>query len=75
MLISLQMEADERPRARPEEFIHIFINSEEWLVRLLEYVLEKDSSPHSSAVYDTLLELYLQDDVREKQSNTEPNLI
>ena len=54
---------DEAQKAPPEEFFHIFINNEEWLVKLLEYVIEKDPSEHDSAVYNTLLELYLQDDV------------
>ena len=50
-------------KASAEEFIHIFMNNEEWLVQLLEYVIEKDDSKQQGAVYDTLLELYLQDDV------------
>jgi len=63
--LDLMMEedaTDEAQKAPPEEFFHIFINNEEWLVKLLEYVIEKDPSEHDSAVYNTLLELYLQDD-------------
>ena len=57
-------ESAQNVKASPEEFIHIFVNKEDpWLVQFLEYVLEKDESLHHFTVYDTLLELYLSDDV------------
>lgn len=44
------------------------MNNESWLVQLLEHVTEKDESKQNVVVYDTLLELYLQDDVSANHS-------
>ncbi len=43
--------------------IHIFVNSPEHLARFLEGVIAADPGQLSELVYDTLLELYLRDDV------------
>jgi hypothetical protein len=50
------------PRAQPEQFIHIFVKNMGWLLDFLESItrIHTDSSP---LVWDTLLELYLRDDV------------
>ncbi|KJE89841.1 hypothetical protein CAOG_01266 [Capsaspora owczarzaki ATCC 30864] len=47
-------------RAKPEEFIHIYVNQMSWLMFFLEQIIDKisDASP---LVYNTLLELYLKD--------------
>nr|CAB3267620.1 vacuolar protein sorting-associated protein 11 homolog [Phallusia mammillata] len=53
-------DADGRPisKSNGEEFIHIFVNTPEMLVKFLEHLIQADNKP-SEAVFNTLLELYL----------------
>lgn len=44
-------------KANPDEFIHIFVNQEEWLINFLEFIIQKTEASH--LIYNTLLELYL----------------
>jgi len=53
-----------REKARPEEFIHIYVNQAEHLLKFLEHITTVQ--PNSATqIYDTLLELYLQSKMRE----------
>lgn len=61
-------------KARAEEFIHLFVNNEGWLIKFLEEIVNRHEA-HSPIIYNTLLELYLQDDevcsnLSEKQNQT-----
>eukprot|EP00002_Diphylleia_rotans_P002067 TRINITY_DN11279_c0_g1_i5.p1 TRINITY_DN11279_c0_g1~~TRINITY_DN11279_c0_g1_i5.p1 ORF type:complete len:734 (+),score=159.34 TRINITY_DN11279_c0_g1_i5:50-2251(+) len=47
-------------RVDAEEFIHLFVDHPEWLVRFLEFVIKYDHQS-SRTVYNTLLELYLRE--------------
>jgi hypothetical protein len=49
-------------KARPEEFIHIFVNKEDWLQKFLEYIISQPDTDRDPVIYDTLLELYLRED-------------
>ncbi|KAL9962701.1 hypothetical protein ACROYT_G031830 [Oculina patagonica] len=52
-------------KARAEEFIHIFVHQKAKLIEFLEHMVQVQ--PHSSnLVYNTLLELYLNDAARQK---------
>ncbi|KAJ5070611.1 vacuolar protein sorting-associated protein [Anaeramoeba ignava] len=55
---------DHQHSSKPEEFIHLFVEQPIYLVDFLETMISKrpDSSP---LVYNTLLELYLSDDIIE----------
>lgn len=44
----------------PDQFVHIFVDQTEWLVKFLEFVVEQNNA--TPLVYNTLLELYLRDD-------------
>jgi hypothetical protein len=44
--------------------IHIFVNQPEWLMKFLEVIITQEAAAPSEAVFDTLLELYLREDVR-----------
>lgn len=55
-------ESADTVKARPENFIHIFVNQEQWLLDFLEYIVSQNEAGTSPAVYNTLLELYMQDD-------------
>ncbi|XP_069106820.1 vacuolar protein sorting-associated protein 11 homolog isoform X1 [Argopecten irradians] len=64
-----QMDMDGGPtqiqKASAEEFIHIFVNNSPKLTEFLEHMIKvKPNSP--SLLYNTLLELYLQEYVHEK---------
>lgn len=55
----------EPQRARPEEFIHIYVNQTEFLLDFLDYMVE--AQPESSnVIYNTLLELYLRREPSDK---------
>lgn len=45
-------------RARPEEYIHLFLNNSERLVELLEHLVKCESN-WSTLVYNTLIEHHL----------------
>lgn len=49
----------ETERARPDEFIHIFVNNSSQLTEFLEAMIASEHTP-ATIVYNTLLELYLQ---------------
>jgi hypothetical protein len=49
-----------RPKAKAEEFIHIFVNQPEWLTKFLEYIVTQGGA--GNLIYNTLLELYLRED-------------
>ena len=51
--------------ANAEEFIHIFVNNGAQLTEFLEHMVEVQPNS-SSLVYNTLLELYLQDMVHQQ---------
>jgi len=46
--------------ANPDHFVHIFVDQVEWLVKFLEYIVDKRLA--TTVIYNTLLELYLRDD-------------
>eukprot|EP01137_Pigoraptor_chileana_P023996 Opistho-2@91225 len=48
-------------RARPDEFIHIYVDQMRWLRVFLEYIVQAQPDC-GTLVYNTLLELYLRDD-------------
>eukprot|EP00004_Rigifila_ramosa_P020754 TRINITY_DN5423_c0_g1_i3.p1 TRINITY_DN5423_c0_g1~~TRINITY_DN5423_c0_g1_i3.p1 ORF type:complete len:536 (-),score=155.32 TRINITY_DN5423_c0_g1_i3:7-1614(-) len=57
-------------KARPEEFIHIFVDQPQWLLKFLENATTVgDDTQRTAVVYNTLLELYLSSSVYE--SNVE----
>jgi len=47
-------------RARPDEFIHIFVNNSQQLTGFLEAMIASEQTPDAAVIYNTLLELYLQ---------------
>jgi hypothetical protein len=49
-------------QANAEEFIHVFVGQEEWLAKFLEFIVQQGLA--TNLVYNTLLEIYLRDDVR-----------
>ncbi|KAM9989103.1 hypothetical protein ACTFIY_005145 [Dictyostelium cf. discoideum] len=53
-----------KQKSAPEEFIHIFVSQADWLVKFLEYMVQQGNN-ESSLIYNTLLELYLRDDVNQ----------
>lgn len=58
----------------PVEFVHVFIDQTKWLMVFLEQYIEavKDS-PHHTELYNTLLELYLSEDLRTPVLSEEPS--
>eukprot|EP01090_Pellita_catalonica_P014863 TRINITY_DN3886_c0_g1_i1.p1 TRINITY_DN3886_c0_g1~~TRINITY_DN3886_c0_g1_i1.p1 ORF type:complete len:756 (+),score=131.66 TRINITY_DN3886_c0_g1_i1:334-2268(+) len=50
----------DRTRAKPGEFIHIYVKHPEWLTIFLEFIITQGEA--SSLIYNTLLELYLRED-------------
>jgi hypothetical protein len=50
-------------QANAEEFIHVFVGQEEWLAKFLEFIVQQGLA--TNLVYNTLLEIYLRDDVRD----------
>lgn len=56
--------AQPRPKANAEEFIHVFVGQEEWLAKFLEFIVQQGLA--TNLVYNTLLEIYLRDDVGDK---------
>eukprot|EP00118_Oscarella_pearsei_P021494 m.241535 g.241535 ORF g.241535 m.241535 type:complete len:421 (+) comp40206_c0_seq26:703-1965(+) len=57
---------ERRLRAKPEEFIHIYVQQKDQLLEFLEHMVEVQPNS-SSLVYNTLLELYLH-----REDNEEP---
>ncbi|EGG22194.1 RING zinc finger-containing protein [Cavenderia fasciculata] len=51
----------DKQKATPDEFIDIFVNQPEWLIKFLEYMIQTGND--SAQIYNTLLELYLRDDM------------
>jgi len=49
-------------QAMAEEFIHIFVNQPEWLTKFLEFIITQGVA--TPPIYNTLLELYLRENVR-----------
>lgn len=49
-----------KKKSVPDQFVHIFVDQTEWLVKFLEFVVEQNNA--TPLVYNTLLELYLRDD-------------
>jgi len=49
-------------KSSPEEHVHIFVSQPAWLTRFLEYMISVDINS-STVVYNTLLELYLKEEV------------
>lgn len=49
----------EMQRARPDEFIHIFVKNSQQLTEFLEAMIACELKP-AAVVYNTLLELHLQ---------------
>uniref|UniRef100_T1ISE0 Vacuolar protein sorting-associated protein 11 homolog n=1 Tax=Strigamia maritima TaxID=126957 RepID=T1ISE0_STRMM len=58
-------------RAEAKDFIHIFVNNSKHLVSFLEHTIKIPLYPaqHSSLVYNTLIELYLQEYNQETEDN------
>ena len=56
---------EEPQRARPEEFIHIYVNQTEFLLDFLEFMVQAQPGS-SNVIYNTLLELYLHRDASDK---------
>lgn len=54
-------------RAVPDEFIHIFVNQTYWLTTFLEYMLAENPDCATAALNNTLLELYLQNDISSEE--------
>jgi len=52
-------------KANAEEFIHIFVNNSDELTEFLEHMVKVEPKS-SSAMYNSLLELYLQDHAKEQ---------
>ncbi|KNC72133.1 hypothetical protein SARC_15319, partial [Sphaeroforma arctica JP610] len=50
------------PKSEPERFLHIFVKSTGWLLVFLEYIINRQKQS-STVLYNTLIELYLRDDV------------
>lgn len=46
--------------ANPDQFIHIFVNQPEWLIKFLEHIFKNGKG--TPAIHNLLLELYLRDD-------------
>ena len=45
---------------KAEEYIHLYVNQPEWLIKFLEYMITKPNP--STILFNTLLELYLRDE-------------
>lgn len=60
-------------RTPPEEFIHIFVNQPEWLTKFLEAVIANENSSPQEPIFNTLLELYLSDDMRSTNTVLDPS--
>jgi hypothetical protein len=46
-----------------EEFIHLFVAQPQWLIHFLEHVVQHPSAKLSRTIYNTLLEMYLDQNV------------
>jgi len=64
-----QSASQTRIKANAEEFIHVFVDNEDWLAKFLEYVVQQGLA--TNLIYNTLLEIYLREDVSETASETE----
>jgi hypothetical protein len=56
-------EAEAEERARPESFIPLYARQSNWLEHFLEFICARYQDETPSTVYDTLLELYLRDEL------------
>jgi len=65
-----RFESREEERARPETFIPLYARQHDWLERFLEFVCARYQDETPSTVYDTLLELYLRDEIDSSNSNS-----
>eukprot|EP01083_Nonionella_stella_P066204 174125_1 len=52
---------DNECRANPEHFIHLFVRQPSELKDFLEYLIENEATHCSTAIYNTLLEIYMRE--------------
>lgn len=59
LYLNYKPSSDDSQRSPPDNFIHIFVNQPDYLIKFLEFIVSKGNA--TRPVYNTLLELYLRE--------------